>query len=162
MCIVASCFLSRIIDLLREQKKLKREYLEILLKKHLTTLDLSDENGRHVADYICLASFICPVRNFQLCISQTPSLFLQLKWFQELTTLKLNGLRHEGKAKKKKFLDSDDYLREINFLPWLYHFQNLQVLNLSFTQASDSCLCIIGVYCTQLKYVSSTANMTKN
>ena len=79
-------------------------------------------------------------------------LFFSLLIIQKLKTLKLNGKRHEDK-KKKQLLDRTDYLEEINILPYILNFQNLEILNLSFTQASNYCLFLLGVYCTKLKYL---------
>ncbi len=51
---------------------------------------------------------------------------------------------------------SKNYLEEVYFLPWLPHFPNLQVLDISYTNANDMCLAVLGVYCTQLKYVKDS------
>ncbi len=64
--------------------------------------------------------------------------------------MKLNGFKRNKKDYK------NNSLAEVYILPWLPNFQNLQVLDISFTNADDNCFAILGVYCKSLKYVEDS------
>jgi hypothetical protein len=58
----ASKLLAQIISILREEKRLKKHYLELLITQQLSVLDLSRE-GDEVACHLRLASIRCSVRS---------------------------------------------------------------------------------------------------
>lgn len=57
---LASKLLAKIIDILREEKRFRKHYLELLITQQLNVLDLSRE-GDEIAGYLQLASIRCSV-----------------------------------------------------------------------------------------------------
>ena len=132
----ASKLLTQIISILREEKRLKKHYLELLITQQLSVLDLSRE-GDEIACHLRLASIRCSVRltYFALCFET----IVELKFFfslQHLKTLNLTGCQKISKQVYQEFLPS---------------FEKLQVLDISNTNSGDSCLYILGAYCKDLR-----------
>lgn len=126
----------RIIDILREEKRFRKHYLELLITQQLSILDLSRE-GDEIAGYLQLASIRCSVISvfsFKWCIVIPTIHILNL---QNLKTLRLSGCQ---KISKQVYQ---------NFMPL---FDKLQVVDFSNTTAGDTCLFILGAYCKDLRY----------
>lgn len=86
-----SRLLVRIIDILRDEKRLKKHHLELLITQQLNALDLSKE-GDEIACHLRLASIRCP----------------------QLKTLKLNGCQKISKQVYQNFLPTFENLQVLD------------------------------------------------
>lgn len=134
---------------MKEEKRLRRHHLELLINLQLQQLDLSGES-EEVYHPLRLAAIRCLVRDqlatFYCLVSMVGLLLL-------LVVLGVDPVSGRPQNLKSLNLSGCDRISKQVYQQLMPLFNQLQVLDLSLTKSGDSCLLILGAYCKDLRYI---------